>query len=372
MTEMYVGVMSGTSLDGIDAVLVSFESQEPVRVHHWLFERYPEEIYPTLEALFTKPQPDSPLAHQIDQILGELYADVILRLIDNFSRDNIRAIGCHGQTIIHQPDANPPFTWQAGNSEVVAQMTGIPVVHDFRSADMKVGGQGAPLAPAFHRHAFQSSLESRAVVNIGGIANATYLPASASQSVIGFDTGPGNALSDQWIREHKNLPYDAHGGWAESAKVDEGLLNHLMNDPYFQLPPPKSLDSRKFDLLWLRSQVQNYGKELDAAIIQSTIAAFTARSIARSIQMWMPDVRKVYLCGGGAHNRAIVGDLRTDSGLDVVGTNELGIPPDQVEAVAFAWLARCRILNQTANLPSVTGASKVVILGSIAKPPNSS
>lgn len=368
MTEMYVGVMSGTSLDGIDAVLASFKPGKPVRVHHWLYQRYPEDIYSTLGALLKKPQPDTPFAHRIDRMLADLYASVILRLIKNHSKDDIRAIGCHGQTIIHQPNADPPFTWQVGNGDVVAERTGIPVVHDFRSADMRVGGQGAPLAPAFHLHAFQSSLESRAVVNIGGIANVTYLPADMTQSVIGFDTGPGNALSDQWIREHRNLPYDAHGDWAESANKDEGLLNHLMNDPYFQLPPPKSLDSRKYNLRWLRSQIHAYGKELDAAVVQSTIAAFTARSIAQSIENWTPDVRKIYLCGGGAHNRAIASNLRTDSGLDVAGTNELGIPPDQVEAVTFAWFAQCRMLNQPANLPSVTGASKAVVLGSIASP----
>ncbi len=369
MTEMYVGVMSGTSLDGIDAVLASFEPGNPVRVHHWLYERYPEDIYLTLGALLETPQPDTPLAHGIDRMLGDLYADVILRLIGNYSGDGIRAIGCHGQTIIHQPNADPPLTWQVGNSDVVAERTGIPVVYDFRSADMRAGGQGAPLAPAFHLHAFRSDKESRAVVNIGGIANATCLPANASQSVIGFDTGPGNALSDQWIREHRNLPYDAHGTWAESAKKDEGLLNHLMNDPYFQLPPPKSLDSRKYDIHWLKNQIHGYGEDLDAATVQSTIAAFTARSIARSVEMWMPEVRKIYLCGGGAHNRAIVRYLRTDSGIDVASTNDLGIPPDQVEAVAFAWFARCRMLNQPANLPSVTGAGKAVILGSIANPP---
>ena len=360
--------MSGTSLDGIDAVLASFEPGKHVCVHRWLTERYPDNIHPTLEALLKEPYPDSPPARRIDRVLGDLYADVTLRLVEGFQTDDIRAVGCHGQTIVHRPQADPPFSWQLGNSSVIAERTGIPVVYDFRSADLRAGGQGAPLAPAFHLHAFHSSLESRAVVNIGGIANATYLPADASQHVIGFDTGPGNALSDQWTRVHRNQPYDVHGEWAESATVDEGLLDHLMSDTYFQLPPPKSLDARKFNLPWLRSQIHGYGKKLDAATVQSTIAAFTARSIARSIQMWMPDVRKIYLCGGGTHNREFVRNLRIDAGLDVASSDELGIHPDQVEAVAFAWFARCRVLNQPANLPSVTGADKAVVLGSIAEP----
>ena len=368
MREMYIGVMSGTSLDGIDVVLASFGSESSVSVHNWLFEPYPEAIYPNLRALLADPRRDSPIAGRVDEMLGNLYADAIQRLLDQFPKDHVRAIGLHGQTIIHRPDADPPFTWQAGSSRIVAQETGIPVVYDLRSADMDVGGQGAPLAPAFHVHAFQSSSESRAVVNIGGIANVTYLPADRSQEIVGFDTGPGNALSDQWIQEHKNLPYDADGNWAMSEKADDRLLDQLMSDSYFRLPAPKSLDIRKFSLHWLKNQIRLYGRELDATVIQSTIAAFTARSIWRGIQLWVPEVEKIFLCGGGAHNHSIVGNLRNESGLDVVGTDQLGIPPDQVEAIVFAWLARCRMMNLPANIPAVTGARKAVILGSVADP----
>lgn len=368
MHELYVGVMSGTSLDGIDAVLASFGPDRRVNILNWLFEPYPQEIYPDLRDLLEDPRSDSPIACRVDEMLGNLYAQAVVRLLEQCPKEQVRAIGIHGQTIIHRPDADPPFTWQVGNSKVVARTTGIPVVYDLRRADMVAGGQGAPLAPAFHAHAFQSSSEARAVVNIGGISNVTYLPSDSSQDIVGFDTGPGNALSDQWIRKHRGLEYDAEGKWAMSARADACLLDQLMKDPYFRKPAPKSLDSRTFSLNWLENQVQRCGSELDAAVIQRTVAAFTARSIWWGIDLWMPQVKKIYLCGGGAHNHAIVADLRGESGLEVVSTEELGILPDQVEAVVFAWLAQRRMTNQTANVPAVTGASKAVVLGSLVNP----
>ena len=368
MGDLYAGVMSGTSLDGIDSVLASFDAPGSIKIQKSTFEPYPQEFRLTLKLLLDDPQPDSKLASEVDSTLGNLFADTILRLLEDQPKEDVQAVGCHGQTIIHRPNANPPYTWQAGDGNIIAQKTGLPVVTDFRSADMRAGGQGAPLAPAFHQFAFQSTEEPRAVVNIGGIANVSYLPADLNEKVIGFDTGPGNSLSDQWINLHKDLPYDKDGQWALSSDADGNLLNQLMTDQYFEQPNPKSLDSRYFSIDWLLSNIREVRPEPTIAVIQSTIAALTAESIWQGIWLFMPPVQKIFLCGGGAYNLAIVKRLEDISGLHVANSEELGIAPDLVEACAFAWFAERRMANSCANLPSVTGASREVVLGSIIQP----
>ena len=368
MGDLYAGVMSGTSLDGIDSVLASFDAPGSIKIQKSTFEPYPQEFRLTLKLLLDDPQPDSKLASEVDSTLGNLFADAILRLLEDQPKEDVQAVGCHGQTIIHRPNANPPYTWQAGDGNIIAQKTGLPVVTDFRSADMRAGGQGAPLAPAFHQFAFQSTEEPRAVVNIGGIANVSYLPADLNEKVIGFDTGPGNSLSDQWINLHKDLPYDKDGQWALSSDADVNLLNQLMTDQYFEQPNPKSLDSRYFSIDWLLSNIREVRPEPTIAVIQSTIAALTAESIWQGIWLFMPPVQKIFLCGGGAYNLAIVKRLEDISGLHVANSEELGIASDLVEACAFAWFAERRMANSCANLPSVTGASREVVLGSIIQP----
>lgn len=365
---MYVGMMSGTSLDGIDSVLVSFEAPSTVVLHHSMFEPYSPIFKKQIVRLLQKPEENSELARKIDSELGNLYADSVRKLIQGYAFDQIIAIGCHGQTIIHKPKANPPSTWQAGNGDILATRTGIPVVTDFRAADMQVGGQGAPLAPAFHRYAFGSSKESRAVVNIGGIANATFLPADAGQDVTGFDTGPGNSLSDQWISLHLAQPYDKDGAWALSSAVDERLLQRLMDDPYLRQSPPKSLDSRKFSLTWLQQKIDLMESRLSAGTVQSTIAAFTADSIWHGIQSWMPPVQKIFLCGGGSRNQAIRQRLARISQRPTLVTDELGVASQHVEACTMAWLAERRLKQKPGNIPSVTGARKEVLLGTTILP----
>ena len=368
--NLFIGMMSGTSLDGIDSVLASFDSDGALRIHDNRYDPYSRDFRSNLKSLLDDPRFDSDLAQEIDRSLGEVYSDSIVRLIDNHSIDGICAVGCHGQTIIHRPDANPPFSWQAGDGSIIARRTKIPVVVDFRTADMQAGGQGAPLAPAFHRYAFQSTHESRAIVNIGGISNVTILSADSGQSVLGFDTGPGNALSDQWTQLHQDQPYDKNGQWALSCPVDENLLELLMDEPYFRQPAPKSLDSREFSMEWLDRKIQESDLKPDPSHIQSTLAALTADSIWLGIQSGMRPVQAIYLCGGGAHNRAIVQRLEKVSKLELKKTDQLGIPPDLVEACAFAWLAERRINNRPGNLPSVTGASREVVLGRIITPAN--
>ncbi len=371
MTELYAGLMSGTSLDGIDAVLVSFDSSRRVDIIDSGFTPYSSGMREQLLALIDNPHQERTLIRQTEAELGELYADAVLQLSTGLRALRVRAIGCHGQTILHAPDAHPPFSWQIGSADALAKRTGMPVVSDFRRADLLHGGQGAPLAPAFHRYAFGDKDASIAVVNIGGIANVTHLPANHLDRVTGFDTGPGNALSDRWVQKCSGRAYDKGGVWASSAEPDEDLLTAFLQDDYFQVSPPKSLDTRFFSMNWLYGQLGAAQAELDAAVVQSTIAAFTAESIWLGIKRWMPPVERIIVCGGGAHNTAMLNRLKQRSGLMVTTSQSFGISPDDVEACAFAWLAMRRINGLSGNLPSVTGAAKSVLLGSITLPQQS-
>ena len=368
MSELYAGLMSGTSLDGVDAVLVSFDTDSRLSILRTGFIPYPDALRAKLVDLLDDPRPQRAIAREVDLQLGELYATAVLQLLEHHSKDEICAVGCHGQTILHEPTGKSPFSWQAGDARTLANRTGLPVIDDFRSADMVGGGQGAPLAPAFHQYAFSDSRDSVAVINIGGIANVTYLPTDSHQAVIGFDTGPGNALSDHWTRQCKSRPYDKDGQWARSAQPDSELLNAFMQDEYFQVKPPKSLDTRYFCLQWLHEKIAQLATDFDAAVVQSTIAAFTAQSIWRAIEDWLPQIQRLVVCGGGAYNQAIMDQLAQRSALPVETTKAYGIEPDDVEACAFAWLARQRMHEIPGNLPSVTGARERVLLGSITDP----
>ena len=360
--------MSGTSMDGVDAVLASFESEFRVKVIRSAFRPFPDSLRSLLLDLMNDPRRERDIARQVDTELAAQYSQAVLEVIEGYSKNQVKAIGCHGQTILHQPSSSNPFSWQAGDGKMLAQLTGIPVVDDFRSEDMRHGGQGAPLAPAFHQFVFGGDDAAVAVVNIGGIANATFLPVTTDGPVIGFDTGPGNSLSDKWIQTCRNLQFDEDGAWAQSASPDQSLLANFMRDHFFLEAPPKSLDTRHFDLDWLYKHLEAMRPEPDPAIVQSTLCAFTAESIWLGIEKWMPPVDRIVVCGGGAHNQAIVRRLEQVSGLEVTTTQDYGISPDDVEACAFAWLAERRVNGIPANLPSVTGASGSVLLGSINYP----
>ncbi len=368
MSDLYAGLMSGTSLDGIDTVVASFPQNTRVQIHCSGFIPFPDALRAQLTDLLRDPRRDRVLARTVDIQLGELYAAAVMQLLHSYSPGEVQAIGCHGQTILHEPSSQVPFSWQAGDATVLANRTGIPVVDDFRTADMQHGGQGAPLAPAFHQFAFGDRDQAMAVVNIGGIANVTYLPATRAEPVIGFDTGPGNSLSDRWIFKSRELPFDRNGHWAMTAQPDPELLAVFMQDEYFREPPPKSLDTRYFSFEWLCTQLDAVASRPTAAVVQSTIAAFSAQSIWQAIKDWLPPVHQIVVCGGGAYNQAILGNLAQLSGLEVVITDSYGIPPDYVEACAFAWLAERRMNSIPANLPAVTGASARVLLGSITCP----
>lgn len=354
--------MSGTSLDGVDAVLAEIGSTGQIRLLRTHYLPYPDRLRDQLLALHT-PQPDEiHLAAIAANELARLYADACKELLNGISPETIRAIGCHGQTLRHRPADG--YTLQIGNPALLAELTGISVVADFRSRDIAAGGQGAPLVPAFHAQALRHPKTHRVIANIGGIANITDLPAKGT--VRGWDTGPGNMLLDAWIKRHSGAHYDQDGAWAASGTVHAGLMAALMKHAYLQLSPPKSAGREQFNLDWLDAILDGLKEIIAPTDVQATLLEFTASSLADAIKRECTGVQELYLCGGGAHNGALIQRIRTHlPNLKVATTAELGIDPDWVEALAFAWLARQTLHHEPGNLPAVTGARGERILGAI-------
>ena len=359
----YVGLMSGTSADGIDAALVSFENSS-IEVIKSTSTQYCKSLFENIVQVCANDSVNLNQLGELDARLGHAFSDAAIELIKNIDKDKIVAIGSHGQTIYHSPSGDYPFTMQLGSGAIIAQRTGINTVVDFRSNDIAANGQGAPLAPLFHQQCFTSKKENRAIVNIGGIANITYLSSDNSTPLFGFDTGPGNALLDAWTQKHLNLPYDNNGDWASHGELIESVLMDCLNDSYFKKMPPKSTGKEYFNLNWLSTFINL--ETADPQNIQTTVAHLTAYSIAQSINEFAPLTDCLYLCGGGAKNSFMIKLIEhyTDN-RPVYTTAKLGIDPDFVEAVAFAWLAKCRIEHTALDTASVTGASKPVTLGSV-------
>lgn len=358
--KRFIGLMSGTSLDGIDAVLMNF-SGKANRVIGDAFIPYDERLRAQLLALHQPHNGELHDAAVLGNQLARMYAQAVEALLrkTDIARQEISAIGCHGQTIRHRPDAG--FTIQLGNGALLAELTGISVVCDFRSRDIAAGGEGAPLVPAFHAALFSHPSVHRVVVNIGGIANLSDLPPSAD--VRGFDTGPGNALMDAWIRRHLGKPFDKDGAWAQSGRPDEKVLNALLAHDFYSRKPPKSTGRETFHLPWVEQYLTGHERPED---VQATLLALTVTSIARSIQSYCAGAAEVYLCGGGAHNGALTAVMKAMlPGLLIARTDELGIGADWVEACAFAWLAHQALQRRPGNLPAVTGARGLRILGAI-------
>ncbi len=366
----YIGLMSGTSVDGIDAALVSISATgRPVLVATYAHPM-PPATRGEIQALMQTGANEIERLGELDMALGELFAEAANAVIQQagFDKKNIRAIGSHGQTLRHRPRAGHPFTLQIGNPSVIAERTGITTVADFRARDIAARGQGAPLVPALHQRMFHSPQRNRVIVNIGGIANVTCLPADGTQPVAGFDTGPGNTLLDQWIGLHRASSHDEAGQWAASGKSSNALLELLLRDPYFQVSPPKSTGREHFNLTWLDQHLKQLPSTPAADDVQATLLQLTAQTIAGAIRRYLPQTQEVYICGGGAHNRQLISALAGNlSGIPVTTTEALGLHPDWVEAVAFAWLAHQTLEGQPGNLPSVTGAKRAVILGGIYK-----
>ncbi len=390
---LYIGMMSGTSLDGMDAVLCQFNpemsnedsTQPPMRLLATYSQDFPPRLREVLLAL-CQPNGVNQLVPETDEPNSELdwfgwasraYAEFASEVVNtllqqsNTDPDSVLAIGCHGQTVRHRPQMG--FTLQLIDANIIAERTGISVISDFRRRDMAVGGQGAPLVPAFHQALFGASDNTRVILNLGGIANITVLPASEETQVVGYDTGPANLLLDAWTALHTDNSYDASGAWAQSGTLIEPLLQQLLAHPFFAQTHPKSTGREDFNLTWLQGELQafeqaNANISYSAADVQATLTELTAISASTQINMFVSPAKNssVYVCGGGALNDYLMTRLQAHLlHCPVKTTEHLGLAPTWVEAVAFAWLARQTLMGETGNLPAVTGANKGVVLGQV-------
>lgn len=367
--ELYIGLMSGTSADGGDAALMDFIAPQGQLLGTASLS-WDKSTRAAIHYLARGGGDEIDRMGALDHQLGGAFADLVMDLLTQhrLKPEDIKAIGSHGQTLRHRPAGTTthPFSLQIGNPNIIAQRTGITTVADFRRRDMAAGGQGAPLVPAFHQAWFANPRIERAIVNIGGIANLTWLPPQ-NEPVLGFDTGPGNGLMDAWISHSKGVAFDQDGRWAASGQADPTLLQALQTHPYFKQPPPKSTGPEVFNLDWLNAELSQLTSILKPEDVQASLLELTAWSIARSIQDLSGTGRpEVYLCGGGAFNRQLRCRLQAQlPRCEISDTGCLGIAPEWVEAAAFAWLARQTMKRQAGNLPSVTGARKPVILGAV-------
>jgi len=376
MRELYIGLMSGTSMDGIDTALVEFNGSDKhpeIKLISGHSHQIPHALKNRLKQL-SQDAPDTSIdmLGETDTELGLVFADAVNTLLrdSNISGAEITAIGSHGQTVRHQPNLKNSFSMQIGDANRISYNTGITTVADFRRKDMAAGGEGAPLAPAFHQQVFHNDKENRGVLNIGGIANLTYLPAHSQQGCSGFDTGPGNTLMDRWIQKHHNRAFDKDGQWAASTAPDTHFTRHLMGDHFICASTPKSTGLEHYNLAWLEQQLSSF-KHLAADQVQASLCEFTCESIRYGIEQNMPDISTLIVCGGGVHNTHLMGRLsdqleKTD--IKVASAEAFGVSPDWVEAIAFAWLARQTLRRLPGNIAGVTGAHQDVVLGAIYPP----
>jgi anhydro-N-acetylmuramic acid kinase len=367
MQSLFLGLISGTSADGIDAALVRFESDDPharcALVHGRTFAWEPA-LRARLVALGQGGDCTSlDKLGALDVQVATAFADAALALLADagVAAADVRALGSHGQTVRHRPAATHPFTMQLGDGNLIAERTSIATVSDFRRRDVAAGGHGAPLLPALHAALLHSGDEQRAVLNLGGIANLTLLPRAGD--VRGFDSGPANALLDAWCERHTGAAFDAGGAFAASGAVDADLLQRLLDEPWFAQPPPKSSGREQFHLDWVAARLR--GDER-AADVQATLLELTATSVADALRRTQPDTRRLLVCGGGVHNPVLLRRIATRLPDAIVeSTAAHGVDPDFVEAMGFAWLARETLAGRPGNLPAVTGARGPRVLGAI-------
>ena len=363
--RLFLGLISGTSADGIDTALVRFAGDGPQARAELVFGR----TYPWAPALHERlvalgqqsARLDLDEVGELDVRIGRAFAQAANAAIaeSGVARDAIVAIGSHGQTLRHRPHGDAPFTLQLGDPSSIAEACGIPVIADFRRRDVAAGGHGAPLVPAFHAALLHDAGEDRAVLNLGGIANLTLLPAQGT--VRGFDTGPANGLMDAWCLRHHGQPFDAGGAFASRGRIDERLLARLLDEPWFAQPPPKSTGRDQFHLGWVEAALAGGESPAD---VQATLLALTARSVADALRATQPDTRRVIACGGGVHNPVLMATLAAELPDAAVESSAAhGLDPDCVEAMAFAWLAREHLAGRPGNLPAVTGAAGPRVLG---------
>jgi anhydro-N-acetylmuramic acid kinase len=364
MPALFVGIMSGTSLDGIDIALTSIEAPRNIRLLGARCVPFPLELRNALLNLCQPGHDEVRRSALAGQDWARLAADGVNALLEELgvTAGQITAIGSHGQTIRHHPEQG--FSVQIGAPSLLAEMTGVTVVADFRSRDLAAGGEGAPLVPAFHHWLLSHPDVHRVLVNIGGFANLTLL--RPNEPVTGFDSGPGNVLMDEWITRHLGLPYDQEGRWAGEGKVDDALLSAMLADPYFRRGAPKSTGREYFNATWLGQQLESQPRPPAPVDVQATLLELTARSIAEAARATAHGCDELYICGGGAHNRVLMSRLQSLlEPLPVSSTQALGVDPDWMEAMAFAWLAWRRLTDQPGNLPAVTGARGERVLGAV-------
>ncbi|ETN93726.1 Anhydro-N-acetylmuramic acid kinase [Gammaproteobacteria bacterium MOLA455] len=361
--NIYIGLMSGTSIDCIDAAAMTFTGGE-LQLLGTHAEAIPERLKQQIVDLCQPGKDSVQLLCETDSQLGELFAEAALTLMraESIEAEQVAAIGSHGQTVRHSPPKSGAiaFTQQIGDANIIAARTGCPVVADFRRKDMALGGHGAPLVPAFHKTLFSDAQVNRIIANIGGISNITALP--SDRSCYGFDTGPGNLLLDAWCAKHSGNSFDDRGSWGATGQLCQKLLDQFMAHPFIGQAAPKSTGREMFNLSWLETQLIDYS--LKAEDIQATLVSFTAQSLAAAINGLNEPVDEVYVCGGGIFNDQLMAQLKIALGPKALhSTEKLGLDPTWVEACAFGWLACQHINNQPGNLPSVTGASREAVLG---------
>ena len=366
-SDYFIGLMSGTSLDAIDAVLVDFGFDSPIIVET-LNHPIPTTLRNDLLALCQPGDNEIERMGHADTQLGIEFSDAVKQLLDKSKTPakEIHAIGSHGQTIRHIPDGDNPFTLQIGDANQIAELTGITTVADLRRRDMAAGGQGAPLVSAFHAAMYLSTKKTRVILNIGGIANITTLPVDSNFIITGFDTGPGNGLMDAWVQKHKQQNYDDDGQWASSGSVNQKLLAQLLSNDYFTKAPPKSTGRELFNLNWLEQQLSQISENISDVDVQATLAEFTVVSISNAINQHSSETDEVIVCGGGTRNSFLMKNLSENlKPTEVKTTDDLGLPAEWVEATAFAWLAKETLAHRPGNVPGVTGARHPVVLGGI-------
>ncbi len=358
--KLFIGLMSGTSMDGIDAALVDINTNTLIA---GITRSYGDQAKMCLQEVLSGEQTTPANLSQLNTLLGREFALAVHQVLEtaNIASENVLAIGSHGQTICHDATAEPPYTVQLGCAHTIAEQTGIVVVADFRTRDLVIGGQGAPFAPIYHEALFTEKGGPQAIVNIGGIANVTYL--GQGVGVYGYDVGPGNCLLDSWIYKNRGLAYDDRGAWAATGAVITPLLSALLEDPYFKCSSPKSLGKEYFSHAWLAKHLQADYAPHD---VQATLLALTATTIADDIKKSRIYPKRVAICGGGVHNDALQHALiKQLPDMNVIGTDALGVDPDFMEAMMFAWLAEKALSHTPLDFRKITGAKSLAIFGAI-------
>ena len=371
--SIFIGVMTGTSIDGLDIAAIELHPQ--LRIVASAEYQLPQELKTGIHYLARNLTVEWQQLGKVDALLGEFIGHCVMQFISDHTlpKNEIAAIGSHGQTVHHSPDSTPAFTVQIGDASRISELTGLTVVSDFRRSDMAAGGQGAPLVPPFHQELFSNHVSIAghdvALCNIGGIANLTLLPGDDRCELTGFDTGPGNTLLDAWHARHQQGAYDRDGQWAASGLRNATLLSALLGDSFVQKTPPKSTGVEHYNLDWLDNLLREQSiTELAPKDIQATLSEFTALSIANALRATLPNCQRLVLCGGGRHNLDLKTRLQSVASCEVVNCDALGIDGDALEAAAFAWLASQTLADLPGNAPTVTGASKPMRLGVVTTP----